>query len=56
MPWMLVVVCVLAYILANCPTAKGRMCPKGCHGCGRCMRAMRRTSRDESAVEEKETL
>lgn len=42
-PWGFIVVCVVVFIIVNCTVSKRRGCPKGCHGCGRCMRTQHRT-------------
>lgn len=40
MPWGLIVICVTVFCIffaIHCRTRTSRPCPKGCHGCGRCM-------------------
>ncbi|MDR3230917.1 MAG: hypothetical protein LBT65_05715 [Synergistaceae bacterium] len=51
MPWGLVIVCVIVFVIITCCTRKkgeGPMCPMGCHGCGYCMRKKAKNVPDES--------
>jgi hypothetical protein len=44
MPWGLIIVCVVVFVIINLCTRrdykKTGMCPMGCHGCGRCTKMM----------------
>ena len=44
MPWGLILVCLIVFLLflpIHGLSKTSRPCPKGCHGCGRCMQSGR---------------
>lgn len=48
-------VCIAAFALVTLTSGKRRTCPKGCHGCGRCMSTQHRTpERDRYSPAERE--